>query len=889
MPVIGLRTDGIPHEALLGDCDVCIVGTGPAGATIAQELSGTALRVIVLESGEPSRSAEADLLNDLENIGRPRVADQWGVRNRIVGGTSHTWGGRCAPFDAIDFEKRPWVQASGWPVALGDLLPYLDRSAPHLGLAVGTGFNDERFWDFAGRKAPLSVPDPGALLPFFWQFSRDSEESYPYEYMRFGRSLPSRLGANVTLVTGATVLRVEPVESGRAVRSVEFADPAGNYGALKSRNVILCAGGIENARILLSSDTVTPDGIGNDHDLVGRYLMDHPRGPIGSFATTGSKELEKRLGRYNVHGHLFRAGFRLSPEVQRAEGLLNCAAYLGEVVAPDDPWDALRRFLRGKPQLPADALALGANVGLLARGARDYFVERNGIPRKHAALHLLGMCEQVPDPESRVTLSERRDRFGTRLPRVDWRVHDDEQRTMRRMAELVAQALARMGLPVPTLADWVIEEADFPATFVDVAHPTGTTRMSDSAASGVVDADCRVHGVDGLYVAGSSVFPTAGHCNPTQMIVALAIRLADHLKERAMAESAVTVGASPGRVPTRVLVTGATGRIGRVLVADLLERGYPVRATTSKPPPDSVHLGGDLEWRQFDFGDADEDQFDVLAAGCGAILHLAAEIGKMDRMPRVNVEATRMLAQAAERAEASVFCYTSSVVVYGSGLGRTMAEDAPVLTTDRDVRSEYWALDYVRAYGRTKLAAELALRNTAKSVRYVIFRPTVVVDVAGIVSIRDWSRVKRTLAAHRHAHHIYVRDVTDAIIWSMERALAGVGYAGGVETFNLSEDEVAEPTHADFMRKAYAASGDSRFRVRQVPGVADWLHDFLRFRTLPLRNPLWRMRFPNDRLYAAGYRPRFGMAHANALALQEIRPKRRGLTVDEVAILSSKA
>jgi nucleoside-diphosphate-sugar epimerase len=253
------------------------------------------------------------------------------------------------------------------------------------------------------------------------------------------------------------------------------------------------------------------------------------------------------------------------------------------------------------------------------------------------------------------------------------------------------------------------------------------------------------------------------------------------------------------------------------------------------------------------------------------VLHLAAEIGKMDRMPRVNVEATRLLAGAAERAGTRAFCYTSTVSVYGSGRRRVMTEDAPVLTLDRDEPSEYWALDYVRAYGRTKLAGERALKGVARSVRYVVMRPTVVVDIHQLVGIRDWSVVKRVLAAHRHAHHIYVRDVSDALIWAMERALAGLSQPGSVETFNLSEDEFQDSTHAEFMRKAFAASRDPRFRVPKVPGAADWAHDVLRFRTLSIRNPLWRMRFPNDRLRAAGYRPRFGMAHAHELALQAVR------------------
>lgn len=869
MPVVDLFTRSSDFALSISECDVCIIGSGPAGSTIALELSGTGMRVVLLESGGFTRNPDVDSLNEIENVGRSR-AEQWSVRNRIVGGSSHTWGGRCAAFDEIDFEERSWVPESGWPIRLKDLTPYLDRAAPYLGLARGTDFSDEQFWDLAGRKPPATATDPAKLLPFFWQFSRDDEPAYPYEYMRFGRHLGKRLGANVTLVAGATVARINAGEYGREVRSVEFITPDGRRRSLSAPIVALCAGGIENARILLSSDDHSARGLGNERDLVGRYLMDHLRGPCGFFELAGTRNLQKLFGRYNVKGTLFRGGLRLSPAIQHSEELLNCSAWLGETLAPDDPWLSVRRVLSGKP-LASDAISIAANSAFILRGLKDYFIDRNGAPRKLAELTLECMVEQRPNPDSRVTLSEQRDRFRMRIARVDWRSHDDESRSMRRMAELVAEQFNRLGLPAPVLADWVRAKANIPLDFVDVAHPTATTRMSDDPSRGVVDASCQVHGVAGLYVAGSSVFPTVGHCNPTQMIVALALRLADTLKLRVKTRSSLPLRSSvaSSRHQPRVLVTGGTGRIGRVLVADLLERGYSVRATTSKAPPEPGAHGDRLEWRRFDFLEAAD--YDGLVAGCDAVLHLAAEIGKKARMPHVNVGATQRLATAAEGAGVKSFCYTSSVAVYGSGLARNISEDSPVLTVDEDVPSEYWALDYVRMYARTKLAGEHALRENAKTVRYTVLRPAVVVSIDDLIGIRNWGLVKRTLAAHRHAHHVYVGDVSDAIIWSMERALDGVGSPGGIEVFNLSEDESPDPRHADFMRKAFEVTRDARYRVVSAPWVGDWLHDFLRFRTLPLRNPLWRMRFSNDRLRAAGYYPRFGMAVAQARALEELK------------------
>jgi GMC oxidoreductase len=256
---------------------------------------------------------------------------------------------------------------------------------------------------------------------------------------------------------------------------------------------------------------------------------------VATFDLKDYPKLHQHFGYHNVltsaGNHLFCQGLRLSPMLQRREGLLNCALWLSESVKPDDPWSAVKRLLVGKPSLH-DATAILANPRLFATGLHRYLILRRNMPRKVESLKLSCIVEQQPDPASRIMLAERVDRNGVPLSRIDWRVNRQEQHTVRRAAELTADGLTRLGLQRPVLDGWVRNREGFPPSYQDNAHPSGTTRMSAAPSSGVVDEHCQVHGIRGLYVAGSSVFPTCSHANPTQMIVALAVRLADTLKRQ---------------------------------------------------------------------------------------------------------------------------------------------------------------------------------------------------------------------------------------------------------------------------------------------------------------------------------------------------------------------
>jgi choline dehydrogenase-like flavoprotein len=452
------------------------------------------------------------------------------------------------------------VPYSGWPFGLETLEPYLDRAAEVLNL--GPNCYDDRLWELLGIAAPQPSFDPKLLKSFFWQFSRSRIDKM--DVMRFGPEFLTYDAPNVQVILNATVTCIDTNEAGTAFERLEVSTIGGVRSWVRAKAVVLAAGGIENPRLLLVSSRVHPNGLGNQNDNVGRFLMDHPSATIGRFKAEDCPPVVQRFGFYGFkrggRSHMYMHGLVPSIDLRERERLLNCAVYMIEERAPDDPWDALKRLLRRKSEtLLSDFLAVASSPGLVAKGvamrvfnnnavpqrvktiivdamikqfpnfvAREY--QSRGLPHKLTGIRIDGIAEQRPDPESRITLSDRPDALGVPMARVNWRIDDEVRRSLIRFGHLLATELPRVGLPTPVLEKWVASNRPEDGVIIDMAHTAGTTRMSDDPKLGVVDSNCQVHGVAGLYVAGASVFPTAGHANPTLMILSLAIRLADQIK-----------------------------------------------------------------------------------------------------------------------------------------------------------------------------------------------------------------------------------------------------------------------------------------------------------------------------------------------------------------------
>ena len=511
------------------EADVCIIGGGAAGITIAREFADAGQRVCVLESGGLEPDAQTQSLYNGENIGFPYY-DLATLRLRFLGGTTNHWVGVCRPLDEIDFQPRQWVAYSGWPFDKSHLDPYYERA--HEVCQVGPydyeldNWADDSWLPLEGDRVATTV----------------AQRSPPTRFGAVYRELLER-SENVHTYLHANAVDIVGAESGREITHVRCAVLDGGQFTVSAKEFILATGAIENARLLLNSNTVQKDGLGNDHDLVGRFFMEHLSVP-GSLFMPSNPELP--LEPYMRDGPLaFEDGTRalayltLTPQTLTKERLLNVRAY----IRPANNRQVFLGTSRAAGSLRSIRSSIGTDPGLalehVANVARDvddiamYLYRRSFRPSLPVnAYWLYNHIEQVPNPDSRITLDTERDVTGLNRVLLNWQFGDQERATYTRVQEIMGEELGRARLGrVRTILD--DPETGWPSVNGGLRgawHQMGTTRMHLDPRQGVVDENCRIHSIGNLYLAGSSVFPTSGYTNPTLTIVALAIRLSDHIK-----------------------------------------------------------------------------------------------------------------------------------------------------------------------------------------------------------------------------------------------------------------------------------------------------------------------------------------------------------------------
>ena len=568
---------GVPSGETI-ETEVCIIGAGPAGITAAQEFLGRNLRVCLLETGgleynEPVQqlaAAEGDSIGDF-------YPGAYYIRHREFGGTGHRWnirldsgkpGVRYVPFDPIDFEKRDEVPYSGWPITKADLDPYYDRAQSVC--QIGPYAYDAEAW--ADPQSPTYEFASGNLQTKMFQcgprdvFLEDYRERF-------------RKSDNITTYLYATAVELETDALGQTVTRVRVATLEGNQFHVAAKYVVVAKGGLESARLLLLSNQVQKQGLGNQHDLVGRFFMDHQMVRAGLLFPS-SPDIFEKLALYDlraVRGTDVIGKFLLSEEMMRRHRLLNTATAL----FPRHSiyrWNPLRLlFPQGKQyrsksvasvqallrakrnrKVPADLLQHLANIAtglddiaymqlrrkpLISHPSGVFGFDQGGwsaLPDKQKQFGLfevVHLAEQAPDPENRMTLGRELDALGCAKLKLYWRWNEIDTQSILKVQDILVEEFARAGLGHLKLErDKGLPQLILPS----IHHHMGTTRMSESPKQGVVDANCKVHGVSNLYIASSSVFPTGSYANPTLTIIAVAILVADQVKSR-LTESAVVL------------------------------------------------------------------------------------------------------------------------------------------------------------------------------------------------------------------------------------------------------------------------------------------------------------------------------------------------------------
>ncbi|GBE25502.1 6'''-hydroxyparomomycin C oxidase [bacterium BMS3Bbin02] len=526
------------------EADICIIGGGMAGITIAREFIGTNTTVVVLESGQVEETDAAQELTAGTNVGG-KYFDLTTTRFRVLGGSSQRWAGWCRPIDPMDFEERPWVQNSGWPISFDDLAPYFSRA--------------HEVCQIENPSYDSTTPDGGVPPLYQPPFVNDKVATVTWTHSpptKFGAVYRDSLDAakNITVYLGATVTNLDG-STEHHVPSVTVHTDESTF-TVTAKIFVLTLGGLETPRLLLTSTDAVPAGYGNQNDVVGRYFMDHPHllsghvqinrshthRPVVASLDRGVRGIRQRLALQRPASDR-KFALSVSPEIQRSENLLNASIHFTVIHHAKGESDAVRslRLVVGNLRSPTRMIrqirigaipgGLGIHIRNILKGIPE--VTRlviNNVVRKPRRLGLFAQAEQSPNPDSRVTVDPSDpDRYN--VPRVvlNWQLTDQDKDSINRTQQLLSDHLVAVGIGRVEPEPWIASD-NWGANLEGGHHHMGTARMGTDPSVSVVDQNGRIHGSDNVYIGDSSVFPTGGFSNPGLTMVAMALRLADHLK-----------------------------------------------------------------------------------------------------------------------------------------------------------------------------------------------------------------------------------------------------------------------------------------------------------------------------------------------------------------------
>ncbi len=493
------------------DTALCIVGAGAAGISIAREFVNSHIKVVLLESGSFEYETDTQDLYNGSSIGReyfPLIA----TRLRYFGGSTNHWGGQCGPLDKLDFMFREWVPKSGWPLSYEELKPYY-RKAQKI-LEMGPYDYSSKFWEevIAAKILPLN---PNKFSSNVRQYSPPT---------RFGKKYRKEIvdSKNINLMLNANAIELVTNKSCNIVTSVRVSSLSGNEFNINVKKVIIASGGLENPRILLLSNKVNQAGLGNDYDQVGRNFLEHPHWQCGKIMLT---EPDRDIAYYDAPPIRRKPGIRAAGIIIPTEMLQRKEKLLNSLFTLEPEYEQTKDNIITQK---VDGLIEHIGKAIRRKKVIDRHTYRKYFERSNRIEYITvkAATEQMPNSNSRVSLSNKLDSLGQKRIELDWKFNEPDSLDIERTSVLLAQELGasgigRMKVDVSPLPGWPGGN-----------HHMGTTKMSKTKKEGVVDSNCKVFGINNLYVAGSSVFPTGGAVNPTFTIVALSLRLAAHLKEK---------------------------------------------------------------------------------------------------------------------------------------------------------------------------------------------------------------------------------------------------------------------------------------------------------------------------------------------------------------------
>jgi len=553
-----IQADRVENMAELAT-DVCIIGSGAAGITLALELRRHNVSAVVLTGGRlRETSRDRDLYRGAPDPECPHEPLEEN-RRRAFGGTTSAWGGRCVPLEPIDFDQRPWVPNSGWPISYGEVRPYFDRA---MELCEAGPFSFDAADTFGPDRASMisGFDDDDITTSRLERWSPPT--NFAKRYMTDLRRAP---GLRVLVGGHATDIQLEG--DGTSVRRVQATAGPGHSFFVAARLYVVAAGGLETPRLLLCSDEVHAKGIGNSADLVGRYYMSHLTGVAEKITMAEPRPELRSAFEKDADGVYCRRRFALTPHAQTIRQVGNAVATLHRPPISNamhrDPLfsaafllkhyrgivgrkklDAILAELRESRDVQLEHLKViaaisPASAAAILRVVRQRYFGKRRLPSvlagPFAAEHYLSyQTEHAPNPASQVSLASERDALGMRRITVRPAFSDVDVRTVVELHRVIASRFEQSGIGTVVFDERELNDylADYIRQFNSQAHHLGTARMSVTPASGVVDGNCKVHDVRDLFVAGAAVFPAGGHANPTLTIVALAVRLAGHLNER---------------------------------------------------------------------------------------------------------------------------------------------------------------------------------------------------------------------------------------------------------------------------------------------------------------------------------------------------------------------